>query len=79
MNGTKDRFGNGQTTCKVCNKPLSETRVMRIILRHKDGEGLAYMNYLVPLCDEHREGNCMDVEIGWIAGLAPIEAMQVTR
>ena len=59
-------LGNAQLKCEVCGKDLSEFRVLRIELSHRDsGKPLAKLWYNAPLCEEHRDGKPLDVVMEW--------------
>ena len=71
-----EKFGNGSDTCKVCDAKLTDVRVLLISIKHKDGTELADIKYYVPLCDQHRQNDCLDVNIGWDSALASIDEMR---
>jgi hypothetical protein len=59
-------MGDDQGACEVCGKKLSEYRVLRMELGHREsGKPLAKLWYRVPLCDEHRAGMPLDVVMEW--------------
>lgn len=71
-----EKFGTGSDVCKVCGAKLQDVRVLLISVKHKDGTELADIKYFVPLCDAHRQNDCLDVNIGWDADLASIDEMK---
>ena len=73
---TEDKFGHGSDVCKVCGAKFTDVRVLLISIRHKDGTELADIRYFVPLCDQHRQNDCLDVNIGWDPALASIDEMR---
>lgn len=74
---TKDKFGNGQDVCKVCQAKCTDCKVLKIVIKHKaSGEELAALRYFVPLCDQHRGDGCLDMDIGWEAAVVPIDQMK---
>ena len=73
---TNDRFGDGQDSCKICGDKLQDVRVLTISITHKDGTELANIRYFAPLCDKHRQNDCLDVNIGWDADLASVDEMK---
>lgn len=72
----KDKFGNGQDTCKVCGVKLIDVKDVRIIFRHKNGTELFNILYHAPLCDQHRGDGTLDVDIGWEPGTSPPDVMK---
>ncbi len=68
------RFGAPMHHCKVCKKELKELRVLNIAVSHKaSGTRLGWLQWSVPLCDEHRDGAPLDVEISWQDALEPLQ------
>ena len=73
----KDKFGNGQDTCKVCGVKLTDVRAVKIVFKHKSsGECLFDILYYAPLCDSHRGDGTLDVDIGWMPGTFPPDVMK---
>lgn len=72
----KEKFGNGQDTCKICGQQLRDLRVLKINISHTLGSTLADVRYLIPLCDQHRGDGCLDIDIGWEPGFAPLDEMK---
>jgi len=50
----KDKFGHGQTTCKVCGNTLVDIKPVNLKLKHTAGTLLVEVKYYPPLCDLHR-------------------------
>lgn len=72
----KDKFGNGQDTCRVCGVTLVDVRAVKIHLKHNLGAELFNILYYAPLCDQHRGDGTLDVDMGWEAGVFPIDKMK---
>lgn len=76
MEPKKDRFGNGQTTCKACGKALAKIRELNIAIRHKKtGELLCNLWYAPPLCQECGGENSLAISMEW-GEMADIGDMQ---
>jgi hypothetical protein len=68
------RFGMPQKECKVCHKELTEFRVLRVTFSHKDSKiPLGSIEYCPPLCDQHRGGAPLDMEVAWLDALMPLQ------
>lgn len=65
MEAKKGMFGNGQTTCKICQKPLTDKRKIELQIKHTDGTQLAKLEYFAPLCPAHRGEGALAIGIEW--------------
>lgn len=72
----KDKFGHGQTTCKVCGVKLADIKPVNLKLKHTTGAMLVEVKYYPPLCDAHRGDGHLDVDIGWDAGVVSTDVMK---
>jgi len=72
----KDKFGNGQDTCKVCGQKLQDVKAVKIVLKHTTGTDLFSILYYAPLCDKHRGEGTLDVDIGWDPTVFGIDKMK---
>lgn len=73
---SKDKFGTGQDTCKVCNVKLTDIKVVKLTIKHSSGTELVEVKYYPPLCDQHRGDGSLDIDIGWEAGVVPVDVMR---
>ena len=70
------RFGSPRKECGVkgCTKEITEFRVLKLTIKHKDSQAvLAEFEYDVPLCEDHRQGSPLDIELGWLDKLEPLK------
>lgn len=72
----KDKFGHGQTTCKVCGAALTDIKPVNLKLKHTTGTMLVEVKYYPPLCSQHRGDGHLDVDIGWDSGVVSTDVMK---
>lgn len=71
----KDKFGHGQTTCKVCGVQMTDVKPVVLKIKHKSGTDLVEVKYYPPLCAQHRGDGTLDIEFGWEASTVPVDVM----
>lgn len=68
MDAKNERFGNGQTECKVCGRKLEKLRELKLEITHKSsGSGLCALWYAVPLCDKCGGNDSLNIDLSWEA------------